>query len=76
MNTSSLAKPLMILTPDIEDDMWWMTGDFIRLSSFFDSRTPLFIMRSSRTNKIAMKKNPIAKYGYRTHTSSTYEALM
>ena len=53
----------MIFTPDIEDDMWWMTGDFIKLSSFLDSRTPVFIIRSRRTKKIAMKRNPMAKYG-------------
>ena len=63
MNTSSFAKPLIIFTPDIEDDMWWMTGDFIKLSSFLDSRTPVFIIRSRRTKKIAMKRNPMAKYG-------------
>ena len=44
LKTSSLPKPLMIVTPAMVEVMWWITGDFIMLSNFFVSRIPEFMV--------------------------------
>ena len=61
LKISSLPNPRMTTTPAMEEEMWWITGDFMMLSNFFASSTPEFIVKSSRTNAIRMKANPIRK---------------
>ena len=58
----------MTPTPAMDEDMWWITGDFMMLSNFLASRMPEFMVKSSRTKATRMTANPIRKWGKRTQT--------
>ena len=61
LKTSSLPNPLMMVTPDMEEVMWWMTGDFSMLSSFLASRMPEFMVKSSSRKSRKMITKPTRK---------------